>query len=467
VPRYRFGEFVLSPRRRVLLRGGREQPLIPRYFDLLVFLVERRNDAVHRREIFDSVWSDVVVSDSALSQAIRTIRRVLEDDPREPRFVRTVSRHGYQFVCADVVEEDDGAPGMEGGPVPALSAIDASPDREHEIGRLLRLVARIRGDRSVEDDQREAAERLHQFGTSDALRRLEAEGDSPFARALLRDTRWDVAGAGPVPIAGQPHPGRVVAHLVRLRLSRAAGLVAARWAGASLGVAVAGAVGGAAGGILLVAVPGSTSPPPAIVVLSLVGAGLGAVTGAGVGAGLATAEAIFRSRRVLALGVGGATGGAVVGLALQFLTRWTLRVLFGIDLQPGGGLEGLVIGAAAGLGYALSTSSMTGGLAAPRGRARARVAVMTAVFSAAAALVISLSGRPLAGGTVNAVAQAAKGAQIALAPLGALIGEPGFGRLTAALIAVGEGAFFGAGLALGLTHRGRISSRSHGPLTSR
>src|SRR5206468_8649493 len=64
VPRYRFSEFILSPRRRALLRHGVEQPLIPRYFDLLVFLVERRGDAVHRRDIFDAVWTDVIVSRS-------------------------------------------------------------------------------------------------------------------------------------------------------------------------------------------------------------------------------------------------------------------------------------------------------------------------------------------------------------------------------------------------------------------
>ena len=119
--RYRFNEFILSPRRRVLLRNGREIPLIPRYFDLLVFLVERRGDAVHRRDIFDRVWNDVIVSDSALSQAIRTIRRALDDDSRDPRFIRTVSRHGYRFVFADVVEEaDDGE-----WPQPALESASA------------------------------------------------------------------------------------------------------------------------------------------------------------------------------------------------------------------------------------------------------------------------------------------------------------------------------------------------------
>ena len=90
----------------MLVQNGRERPLIPRYFDLLVFLIERRHEAVHRRDIFDRVWNDVVVSDSALSQAIRTIRRTLGDDSREPRFIRTVSRHGYRFVFPDVLEEE-------------------------------------------------------------------------------------------------------------------------------------------------------------------------------------------------------------------------------------------------------------------------------------------------------------------------------------------------------------------------
>ena len=41
-PRYRFAEFTLSPARRALVRSGREVPLIPRYLDLLLLLVERR-----------------------------------------------------------------------------------------------------------------------------------------------------------------------------------------------------------------------------------------------------------------------------------------------------------------------------------------------------------------------------------------------------------------------------------------
>lgn len=136
MPRYYFNEFVLSPRRRLLLRGGKEQPLIPRYFDLLVFLVEHRHEAVHRRDIFDRVWSDVTVSDSALSQAIRTIRRVLDDDPKEPRFIGTVSRHGYRFVFADVREEEED--GSAWPPLPAILAgdADAHAPADDPIGRM-------------------------------------------------------------------------------------------------------------------------------------------------------------------------------------------------------------------------------------------------------------------------------------------------------------------------------------------
>ena len=73
--RYRFASFVVSPSRRAVIRDGREVPLIPRYFDLLMLLIARRGEAIHRREILDTVWSDVVVSDGALSQAVRTLRK--------------------------------------------------------------------------------------------------------------------------------------------------------------------------------------------------------------------------------------------------------------------------------------------------------------------------------------------------------------------------------------------------------
>lgn len=366
VPRYHFDEFVLSPRRRLLLRGGSEQPLIPRYFDLLVFLVERRHEAVHRRDIFERVWSGVTVSDSALSQAIRSIRLVLGDESRDPRFIRTVSRHGYRFVFTDVreEEEDDGAAAQE-------------TDAEQHA-------------------------------------RTPLDGSS------------------------------------RARASRA---VAAGWAQPSAGGALAGVIGGAVGGLILAAGPESAASFAVVPALALIGACCGAVGGAGVGAGLSAAEALARSRRAVALLFGAAAGGGLAGTAAQWLGRWSLAALVGVRIDIGGGLEGVTIGAAAGLAYAVATSGIKGGLAGSREGRQWRVAAITAVSCGLAALMLTGAGRPLVGGTIHAIASSSHGSQAALTPIGRLIGESDFGPLSSAIIGVGEGVLFGFGLGLGLSRR--------------
>ena len=450
VIRYRFSDFTLSPRRRLLLRDGREVPIIPRYFDLLVLLVERRQTAVHRRDIFEQVWTDVIVSDSALSQAVRTIRRTLGDDSREPRFIRTVARHGYSFVFADVIEEDDDGVWPEAAtasppPVVAETAGDAYEP----------LLDRLTSAGGTDDDRREAAELLHALGTSEALNRLGTRPGHAAARALLRDARWNVPGAGEVPVIGAPAPLAVAREVVRLRMHRAARIAARRWAGAAAGGGLAGLAAGAAGGLLLAAAPGSVATVAIAPVLAVIGGACGALGGAAVGAGLSFAEASTRSHRALALIAAAALGGGVVGAAVQWLARWGLAALVGLDLDLGGGLEGVVIGAGAGAGYAIATRNAEGEMAAPRGRRRLRAALITGAMCGLAGLALTLAGRPLVGGTIHAIADAADGSRATLAPLGRLIGEPDFGPVSRAILAFGEGALFGIGLAYGSTRRPR------------
>ena len=451
MPRYRFGDFTVSPRRRILTHGGEERPLIPRYFDLLVFLIERRDQAVHRRDIFDRVWNDVVVSDSALSQAIRTIRRTLGDDPREPRFIRTVSRHGYRFVFTDLVEEAEETmwPATD-APLASTTAVQEAVD---PFEPLLQRATDVVGTADEEEEQREAAELLHALGTAEALRRLDRRPRHANARALLRDTRWDTADAGPVPILGQPAPVAVATALVGLRLRRAGRIVASRWAGASIGGGLAGVIAGAIGGLILAAAPGSAAPLDVAAVLAVIGGACGAVGGAGVGAGLSAAEAVARSQRTLSLILGGALGGGLAGAVAQLLGRWSLAALVGLRAPIGGTVEGLVIGAAAGLAYAVATSRAEGGVAAPRGRRRWGVALAVAAACGLGALGLSAAAHPLVGGTIHLIAQASQGSEVTLAPIAALIGEPDFGPATRAVIGTGEGAIFGLGLALGLTRR--------------
>jgi hypothetical protein len=82
-----------------------------------------------------------------------------------------------------------------------------------------------------------------------------------------------------------------------------------------------------------------------------------------------------------------------------------------------------------------------------------RAAIILALSCGIAGLALNLAGRPLVSGTINALAHAAEGSRATLAPLGRLIGEPGFGPVSSAILASAEAALFGIGLAYGLTRR--------------
>ena len=465
-PRYRFAGHTLSPARRTLIRDGRELPLIPRCFDLLVLLVERRNEAVSRRDILDAVWRDVVVTDGALSQAVRILRRTLGDDPREPSFIRTVPRHGYRFVCDVVEEPDEGPPGpvvrgaAEPGGAPAGRgrAAGGRPGAEAAFDRALEALLDAGSGDAEEDDvrRRESAETLHRLGTVEALDRLDRRPGHAAARAYLRETRWDVPGAGPVPLLG--HPGWLAAAriLFLLRIRRVARLAGRRWVAAAAGGAAAGAVAGFLGGLVLRFGPGSTAGDGVLAMLPLLGAATGGVAAAGVGAGLAAAEAAFRARRRLALAAAGAASGLAIGAAAHLVGRLVLEGLFGRDLSPlAGAVEGLVLGGAVGLGYGLATPTAEGGMATPHGLARVRAALLAGLACALAAGMLGWSGRFLGAMSLDFMAQSFPGSQVGLAPVARLLGEPAPGVVTRVAISAFEGLMFGSGLCAGLTRRPR------------
>ena len=460
--RYRFANFILSPSRRTLLREGKEAPLIPRYFDLLVLLIEKRNEAVHRQEILDTVWKDVIVSDGALTQAIRTLRRTLGDDSKEPVFIRTVSRHGYRFVFADVVEEANDTPLPIAQPTTKESDGSEPATEDAWESALERLLAPDSDTTEPDDDdgRRDAAEALHVLGTSETLRRLDRQKGHARARALLRDTRWDVPAAEPVPLLGEPGSLTAAYHLVVLRLRRALHLAGSRWVAAATGGAMVGLVAGFVGGLVLRFGPGSAASDGVLIALPMVGFVIGGVGAAGVGAGLAAAEALFRSFRGLALVVMGALGGGTIGVAAHLLGRLTLEGLFGRDLSPvAGGFEGIVLGGAAGLGYGLGTPRAEGGMATPRGSTRLFAALLTGICCSLGALWLGWQGSYLGAMSLDLMAHSFPGSQVSLDPLARLLGEDSAGPLTRTVISAGEGLMFGFGLALRLTHRPRQRPR--------
>ena len=111
--RIRLEGYVLDTEARQLLRAGRPVHLAPKALELLELLVERRPNAVSKTTIHDRLWPDTFVAEVNLPVLIHRLREALEDDPRDPRFVRTVTRFGYAF-CGNAWLESEG-PGAGGG----------------------------------------------------------------------------------------------------------------------------------------------------------------------------------------------------------------------------------------------------------------------------------------------------------------------------------------------------------------
>ena len=106
---YEFGDFFLDPREKMLKRAGEPVEITPRGFELLTIFVENHGRLLHKDELMEKVWADSFVEDSNLTFNIRQLRIILGDDAHDPKYIKTVRRHGYRFI-ADVrcVSEDTG-----------------------------------------------------------------------------------------------------------------------------------------------------------------------------------------------------------------------------------------------------------------------------------------------------------------------------------------------------------------------
>jgi len=72
--------------------------LKPKAFAILRYLVENAGRLVTQEELLDAVWPDTHVQPEVLKRHIFDIRNVLGDDPKNPTYIETLSRRGYQFI---------------------------------------------------------------------------------------------------------------------------------------------------------------------------------------------------------------------------------------------------------------------------------------------------------------------------------------------------------------------------------
>ncbi|HEY3626077.1 MAG TPA: winged helix-turn-helix domain-containing protein, partial [Terracidiphilus sp.] len=122
-----FGEgYELDVRRRRLCRGRHFIRLERIPLEILVLLVERKDEIVTRDEIVSRVWGKGVFldTDNSIRGAVRKLRQALKDDAGSPRFIRTVTGQGYRFIAPVTTPEELNGTGATG---PPTSTVHMSP----------------------------------------------------------------------------------------------------------------------------------------------------------------------------------------------------------------------------------------------------------------------------------------------------------------------------------------------------
>ena len=335
---FRFDRFELDPADRQLLRDNRQVELNSRYFDALALLVREQGRLVSKDRFLDEVWSGVPVTDEALTQCIKTLRRQLGDDAAGPRFIETVPKHGYRFIAP--VQPTGGAAARQ------------------PIGR------------PASNAWREAAT-LGAGGTVGG-------GIAGLVGGII----YGFAGASQ-PL--QPGLGAVSVLLVLLCLT---------------------------------------------ILVALVG-------GAAVAFGIAATGPLSRPWGPWSI-AGGAAGGLVVGAMTKLLGLDAFNLLFG--QSPGditGAMEGLILGAAVGLGAWLAVDRA--------GVPRLRRGMVTAVIAGASAgMVVPMLGGRLMGGSLALLTDSLPDSRLRLDQVGQLFGEDGFGPVSQIVTGALEGGLFAA-----------------------
>src|ERR1700678_3712520 len=91
-------DYEIDVERRELRRAQMRVHVEPQVFDLLVYLVEKRDRVVSKDDLFASVWGGRIVSDSTLTSRINAARMAIADNGEEQRLIRTLARKGFRFV---------------------------------------------------------------------------------------------------------------------------------------------------------------------------------------------------------------------------------------------------------------------------------------------------------------------------------------------------------------------------------
>ncbi len=96
---FRYGGLEVNFRKYECRKNGKEVSLTAHEFDLLKYLIRNRGQVINRDELLNEVWGkDVFVTPHTVDTHMANLRKKIEDNPSQPRFIISIRGVGYKFI---------------------------------------------------------------------------------------------------------------------------------------------------------------------------------------------------------------------------------------------------------------------------------------------------------------------------------------------------------------------------------
>jgi DNA-binding winged helix-turn-helix (wHTH) protein/Tol biopolymer transport system component len=97
--RWQIKGFLFCDQQHTLTIDEKVVRLEPMMSELLTYFCRHQNEVVSKEQLLDDVWQGRYVSDNTVSKLITKLRKALDDDARNPKFIVTIPKRGYRFVA--------------------------------------------------------------------------------------------------------------------------------------------------------------------------------------------------------------------------------------------------------------------------------------------------------------------------------------------------------------------------------
>jgi DNA-binding winged helix-turn-helix (wHTH) protein len=120
---FRFGDVEVRERELSVTKAAQTVAVEPKAFRVLLILLRNPGRLVTKDELLNAVWPNVTVGENSLARAVALLRKTLDDDTREPRYIATIPTAGYRFIhpveaFQDACEEPTGVVPVQADPHP-------------------------------------------------------------------------------------------------------------------------------------------------------------------------------------------------------------------------------------------------------------------------------------------------------------------------------------------------------------